>query len=294
MKLITRADLDGLTCSILLSEVEKIEDIELVHPKDVQDGKIKVTKNDVLANLPYNENAGLWFDHHLSQADASWADFQGAYDVAPSAARVIANHYKSPNFAKYEQLLEATDRMDAAELTREDIVEPKGWILIGYTLDPRTALADFRPYFKHVAELAKVKTPEEILEDPQVKQRVEQLTREEKEFLDLLKATSRADGNVILSDYRGRGSLPHGNRFLVYTLFPAQNVSVRIADGFDKKFASIQVGHSILNRTCKTNVGDLMAEHGGGGHFGAGTCQPPSEDANRVLGEIIKVLKDNG
>ena len=73
-----------------------------------------------------------------------------------------------------------------------------------------------------------------------------------------------------------------------------EHVSVRIADGFDKKFCSIQVGHSILNRTCKTNVGDLMAEHGGGGHFGAGTCQPPSEDANRVLGEIIKVLKDNG
>lgn len=294
MRLITRGDLDGLTCAVLLSEVEKIEEVEFAHPKDVQDGKAQVTKNDILANLPYDERAGLWFDHHISQADASWNDFAGAYDVAPSAARVIANHYKSPKFTRYHELLEATDKVDAAELTRDEIVDPKGWILIGYTLDPRTGLSDYRTYFRHVMELAKSKNADDILTDPQVKERVNQLKTEERAFMESLKANSKSDGNVIVTDFRGQSNLPHGNRFLVYTLFPNQNVSLRIADGFDKKFVSIQVGHSILNRTCKTNVGELLMEYSGGGHFGAGTCQPSPEDADRVVAEIVKTLKENG
>jgi hypothetical protein len=294
MRLVTRADLDGLTCAILLSEVEAIDEVDFAHPKDVQDGKTTLTKNDILANLPFDERAGLWFDHHISQADASWNDFAGAYDVAPSAARVIANHYKSPKFAKYENLLEATDKMDAAELTRDDIVAPKGWILVGYTLDPRTGLSDFRPYFRHVMELVKHKSADEVLKDSQVQERVAKLREEEAAFLKSLKENSKADGNVVITDFRGKGDLPHGNRFLIYTLFPEQNVSIRVADGFNKKFTSIQVGHSILNRTCKTNVGELLLEHGGGGHFGAGTCQPTSEEAGDVLASIVNVLKENG
>jgi hypothetical protein len=294
MRLVTRADLDGLTCAILLSEVEQIDEVDFAHPKDVQDGKTTLTKNDILANLPFDERAGLWFDHHISQADASWNDFAGAYDVAPSAARVISNHYKSPKFARYENLLEATDRMDAAELTRDDIVAPKGWILVGYTLDPRTGLSDFRPYFRHVMNLAKSKSAEEVLKDPEVQDRVAKLRAEEDAFLKSLKEHSKAEANVVVTDFRGTGELPHGNRFLIYTLFPEQNVSVRVADGFNKKFVSIQVGHSILNRTCKTNVGELLLEHGGGGHFGAGTCQPTAEDASDVLASIVSVLKENG
>lgn len=294
MRLVTRADLDGMTCAILLSEVENIEEVDFAHPKDVQDGKTTLTKNDILANLPFDERAGMWFDHHISQADASWNDFAGAYDVAPSAARVIANHYKSPKFSRFEALLEATDKMDAAELTKDDIVAPKGWILIGYTLDPRTGLSDFRPYFRHVMDMAKSKHPEEILKDPQVAERVAKLRAEEQTFIASLKENSRADGNVVITDFRGKDNLPHGNRFLIYTLFPQQNVSLRVADGFNKKFVSIQVGHSILNRTCKTNVGELLIEHGGGGHFGAGTCQPPSEEANDVIKSIVGVLKENG
>jgi hypothetical protein len=278
----------------LLSEVEQIDEVDFAHPKDVQDGKTTLTKNDILANLPFDERAGLWFDHHISQADASWNDFAGAYDVAPSAARVIANHYKSPKFARYENLLEATDRMDAAELTRDDIVSPKGWILVGYTLDPRTGLSDFRPYFRHVMELVKHKNADDVLKDSQVQERVVKLRAEEAAFLESLKENSKADGNVVVTDFRGKGELPHGNRFLIYTLFPEQNVSIRVADGFNKQFTSIQVGHSILNRTCKTNVGELLLEHGGGGHFGAGTCQPKSEEASDVLASIISVLKENG
>lgn len=295
MRLITRADLDGLTSAILLQEVEPIDQIDFAHPKDVQDGKVEIGANDILANLPYDERAALWFDHHVSQVDASWrAEMKGRFEIAPSAARVIADHYKSDRFARYAELLEATDRLDAAQLTREDIVDPQGWILIGYTLDPRSGLGAFKEYFRHLMELAKKHDAAEILADPQVRAHVERLRAEEPAFREHLLARSRQDGNVVVTDVRGLRDLPSGNRFLIYELFPDTNVSVRVADGRAGAFVTIQAGHNILRRDCKTSIGDLLAGYGGGGHAGAGTCQVAPADADRVLTEIVETLKRNG
>ena len=295
MRLITRADLDGLTSAILLQEVEQIDEVEFAHPKDVQDGKVEISSNDVLANLPFDERAGLWFDHHLSQSDASWnPNMKGAYEIAPSAARVISDHYKSPKFERFHDLLEATDRLDAAQLTREDVNNPQGWILVGYTLDPRSGLGAFKDYFRHLMGLAKSKSVDEILQDDQVKVHVDRLKREEEAFKKHLLQHSRLDGNVVITDVRGQKDLPSGNRFLIYELFPSANVSVRLADGRGGEFTSIQVGHSIFKRDAKTSIGDLMASYGGGGHFGAGTCQPAAFDAQSIVDEIVGILKKNG
>jgi oligoribonuclease NrnB/cAMP/cGMP phosphodiesterase (DHH superfamily) len=294
MRLITRADLDGFTCAILLQEVEKIEEVDFAHPKDVQDGKVSITKNDILANLPHDARVGLWFDHHVSQAAKTAEGADGAFAVKPSAARVIVDHYKSAKFDRYKELLEATDRLDSAQLTKDDVVAPKGWILVGYTLDPRTGLGAFKDYFMHLMELAKTKTVDQIVADPQVKERIERVAAEDSQFKAHLQADTKLDGNVAVTDVRGKKNLPSGNRFLIYTLFPQANVSVRVADGRAGEFVSVQVGHSIFNRTCKTNVGELCAKYGGGGHVGAGTCQPVPADADRVVGEIIATLKKNG
>ena len=295
MRLVTRADLDGLTSAILLQEVVPIESVEFAHPKDVQDGKYPIGPDDILANLPYDSRAALWFDHHLSQVDeGTHAGIKGRFALAPSAARVIADHYQSPRFDRFAELLAATDKLDAAQLTRDDVVDPKGWVLVGYTLDPRSGLGAFKEYFRHLMALARAKTLDEILQDPEVKAHISRLQRENDDFRRHLTETSKQDGNVVITNVRGISNAPSGNRFLVYDLFPTANVSVRVADGHDKSYLSIQVGRSILNRTCKTNVGALMAKFGGGGHEGAGTCQPPMSEAERALNEIVETLKRNG
>lgn len=295
MRLVTRADLDGLTCAILLQEVEQIDEIEFAHPKDVQDGTFALTKSDILANLPYDERAALWFDHHASEADSAWnPQMHGKFEIAPSAARVIADHYKSPKFDRYRELLEETDKLDAALLTREDIVHPKGWILVGYTLDPRSGLGAFKEYFRHLMRLAQEKPVDQILEDAQVRTHVARLRSEEPAFKKHLLEASRQDGNVVVTDVRGMRDLPSGNRFLIYDLFSDANVSMRVADGRGGAFTSIQLGHSILKRDCRTSVGDLLAAYGGGGHQGAGTAQVATADADRVVGEILEQPKSNG
>lgn len=301
MRLITRADLDGLTSALLLSRVEHIDDVLLAHPKDVQDGKVDIGPNDILANLPRDPRAGKVFDHHASQSD-EWSEqnndaSKGAFAAgAPSAARVIANHYKDADFSQFEDLLLQTDRLDSANLDPEDVTDPKGWILVGYTLDPRTGMARYRDYFLHVLELVKKfpTDPNSLLADVQVAERVDILRDQQWAFMEHLIETSKLDRNVVIQDVRGRKELPLGNRFFVYTMFPDANVSVRVADGANNTFVSIQAGHSIFNRTCKTAIGAVMAHYGGGGHHGAGTCQPAGADADTVLGEIVGILKKNG
>ena len=296
MKVLTRGDMDGLTSTVLLTLVKPIKEIRFAHPKDVQDGKVPCSKDDIIVNLPFVKGCGLWFDHHVSEEEKleDIGKFEGRFEVAPSAARVVYNHFKRPEFEKYAEMLRETDRIDSAQLSMEDVTKPEGWILLAYTLDPRTGLGpEFQKYFRWLAEFVKEVPLEKVLKHPEVKKRCDRVLQETEDFKNLLKANSRLDGNVIVTDFRGVAA-PSGNRFLIYTLFPDANVSARLFDGLGGKFSVIAVGHSIFNRTCKTNVGKLLGEYGGGGHGGVGTAQFPKAEAEAKFQEIIERLRAAG
>lgn len=294
MRLVTRGDLDGLTCAVFITEVEDIESIELIHPQDLTDKRFEVKNNDILANVPYHPNCAKWFDHHVltDSNEKPPAEFEGLYLQAPSTARVIANYYHSPKLDRFKELLQETDRMDSAHLALEDVLDPKGFILLGYTIDPRTGLGSFKEYFMELIDALKTKTIEDILEMPEVKRRIELMRKEWLEFKKVTQDCSHLDENVIITDFRKVEKIPIGNRFLVYTLFPQGNVSIRIHWGPQKKWISTVVGHSIFNRTCKVNVGKLMSDFGGGGHFGAGATPLKLETAEADIAEIIRRLKE--
>jgi hypothetical protein len=303
MDLVTRSDFDGLTCAVLLKEVEIIDNITFVHPNDIQDKTYVVTRNDILTNLPYHPNCGLWFDHHVSEAEREGAPthYEGRCEVAPSAARVVCNHYKSHRFLKYEYLVAEVDRADAALLTEKDVLEPSGWILLSYILDPRTGLGkdqDFgisnRDMMYKMIDLIGKFSADEILAMHDVKQRVKVYFEEQEAFKSMLECNSRQDGNIVLTDTRGLAKMPTGNRFLIYTLFPETNISVRVMDGKMGLNTAVAIGHSIFNRTSKTNIGKLCAKYGGGGHKGAGTAQFMLEEADGKIQEIIKQIKADG
>jgi hypothetical protein len=298
MILITRADWDGLVCAVLLGQAEKIESIYFAHPKDMQDGKVPVPKQSIIANLPYHPNCALWFDHHISEEEkvAAIGQFNGRYALSPSAARLVYEYYGgAAKFPAFRELVDATDKIDSAQLTLEDVIEPGGWVLLSYTIDPRTGLRDtFQAYFLRLVELLKTRTRDEILQDPEVRTRCERVIAEDAQFRRALLINSRQEGNVVITDFRGLGEVPPGNRFLVYALYPEANVSVRLFDGRGGKFVVAALGHSIFNRTCKTNLGELLAHYGGGGHRGAATVQLPGDQAGPKIAEIIQRLKANG
>jgi hypothetical protein len=297
MRLVTRADLDGLTCAVLITSSEPIESIELIHPQDITDKRIDITGRDILANVPYHPSCGKWFDHHelTSSNERPPADFDGRYSLAPSAARNVLDYYGPEKLARYRDLVDETDRLDGALLELGDIVNPRGWILLGYTLDSRTGLGAFKDYFLKLLELIKTRPLSEILEEPEVRGRIERVLSENAAYQGLVERTSRLDGNVVVTDLRDEPPpYPAGNRFLIYTLFPECNVSLRLHWGPERKFLVAALGHNILNRNCRTNIGQLCSRYGGGGHKGAGTAPLSPATAEHDIAEILRILKENG
>ncbi len=293
MRLVTRGDLDGVTSAVLISTIENIDSIELIHPQDITDKKFKISGNDIMANLPYHPDCYMWFDHHqLTESNLKPPhNFRGKHSISPSVSRVIYNYYSSDKLKKYEYLVNETDRFDSAQLTIEDITDPKGVILLGFTIDSRSSIGNFKEYFMNLVDCLKRMSLEDILSRPEVIERVRLLKENNKAFLKILKEKSRQDGNVVITDFRSLDRVPIGNRFLIYTLFPDSNVSVRVQWGPDKKFVAVTLGHNIFNRPTSSNCGNICSDYGGGGHKGAGACPLKPEKAEQQISEIIERLK---
>ncbi|MDR2604442.1 MAG: exopolyphosphatase [Desulfovibrio sp.] len=301
MRLVTRSDFDGLACAVLLKKLGLIDEYKFAHPKDIQDGLIEITADDILANVPFTPGCGMWFDHHSSENERLGnVEFKGSAKIAPSAARVIWEHFgghaKFP--AELDDLMESVDRVDSGRLTAEEITHPKGWILLGFIMDPRTGLGRYRDYDVSNYQLmldmigyCSEKSAEEILEIPDVKQRTERYFAQQRDFEAMLKRTSTIHDNVILIDLRNEQEIFAGNRFTVYALFPKCNVSVQVIWGLKKQNVVLTVGHSILNRSCTADIGSLMLNYGGGGHLRVGTCQVPTEEAEETVKQVVAALK---
>ncbi|MBT4289808.1 MAG: exopolyphosphatase [Deltaproteobacteria bacterium] len=307
MRLLTRSDFDGLACAVLLEERGLVDEYLFVHPKDIQDGLIEVTDNDILANIPFVKGCKLWFDHHVSEVDRLEVNnlkYEGASHPAPSAAQVIWDYYGGEEVfgSHLLSLLEAVNKTDAGFLTREDeIINPDGWILLSFIMDPRTGLGRFKDYrianyqlMMNLIGYCRSMSVDQILDIPDVKERTVRYFEQQDLFIKMLKRCCLTDQNIIVNNLLDEEVIYCGNRFIVYSLFPEQNIEIRIMWGRNKQNVVFAVGHSITNRSSLTNVGELMYQYGGGGHEYVGTCQIPRDNWEVVLKELIdKIKKDS-
>ena len=306
MRLLTRSDFDGLACAVLLEEMGIIDEYEFVHPKDVQEGKVKVTSNDVMANTPYASGCGLWFDHHVSESERlefKELDFNGESRPAPSAAQVIWDYYGGDKVFKKElkPLMEAVNKSDSGNLTVDEILHPKGFILLSYVMDPRTGLGRYKDYrisnyqlMEDMIKYCRTMTADDILEIPDIKERVDRYYEHEVLFKEMLKRCCEIDKNIIVTNLMNEEDISCGNRFMVYALYPDQNIEIRVMWGREKENVVFTCGHSIINRSSRTNVASLMLKYGGGGHEKVGTCQVIEDFWEEVLQELIEQMKKDG
>ena len=300
MRLVTRSDFDGLACAALLKEAGIIDHWKFAHPKDLQDGLIEVTEDDCLANVPYVEGCGLWFDHHSSEHERQQlaGKYKGESRLTPSCARIIYEYYGGKEkFPQFDEMMEAVDKVDSANLTIDEILHPTGWILIGFIMDPRTGLGRWRnfriPNYQLMEELidaCQTMTTDQILALPDVVERIEIYHEQSEKFQEMVKAHTHVEGNVIISDLRGVDPIYSGNRFMIYSMYPEQNISCWIVNGKGGAGCSAAVGYSILNKTSNVNVGSLMLKYGGGGHKAVGTCQFSDENMETELPKMLQEL----
>jgi nanoRNase/pAp phosphatase (c-di-AMP/oligoRNAs hydrolase) len=278
-----------------------IDDWKFVHPKDIQDGLIQVSDSDILANVPYAPGCKLWFDHHSSETQrmGEKAYFEGVSRTAPSCARVVYEFYGGDQkLGHFAEMIRYVDKVDSANLTIEEIAKPSGWVLLGFIMDPRTGLGRCRNFtistydlMKRLAEACATKSIDEILAMPDVVERVTAYFEQEKLFREMVTKVTKVEDNVLISDLRGVDPLYAGNRFLMYTMYPEQNISIWIVDGKNQQNCVITVGYSTVNRSATVNVGSMLLAYGGGGHMQVGTCQVPYGDADKIIAEIVAGCK---
>ena len=302
-RLVTRSDFDGLVCAMILRELDIIDEIKFVHPKDVQDGKVELSENDITTNLPFDPRVGLAFDHHESEVDRLKAEQTGTKLVidpnARSAARVVYDYYGGKKALPLvtDEMMEAVDKGDSADFTMEDILNPTGWVLLHYLMDPRTGLGRFREFrisnYDLMMELigyCMTHTIDEILDLPDVRERVDLYFDQAQQFKEQLQRIAKVYGKVVVLDLREEEIIHAGNRFMIYALYPETQISVHVAWGFKKQNTAVMIGKSIVNRGSKVDIGKLCLSYGGGGHRNAGTCQLENDKVDEQLPTIIESL----
>ncbi|MDX1570429.1 MAG: exopolyphosphatase [Xanthomonadales bacterium] len=305
-RLVTRSDFDGLVCAVLLKELDLVDEIVFVHPKDMQDGKVDIGPNDITTNLPYVPSCHLCFDHHSSEITRTGGAKADNYIIdpdAPSAARVVFEHYGGRDrFTNIpEGLMVQVDKADSAHFSEEDVLFPEDWVLLSFLMDSRTGLGLFKDFrisnydlMMQLISACRDHNIDEILDMPDVRERKELYFAHQDKFKEQLHRCAEVHDNLVVLDLRDEEVIYAGNRFVIYALYPQCNVSMHVLWGVDKQTTVFAIGASIYNRTCKTNIGELCLARGGGGHRFAGTCQIPTEDSERVKQELIKQLTTIG
>ncbi|MDK9704254.1 MAG: exopolyphosphatase [Sulfuritalea sp.] len=304
-RLVTRSDFDGLACAVLLNELDLIGEIKFVHPKDMQDGKVEISENDITTNLPYVPGVHLAFDHHLSETFRSPGERPNhiIYPDAPSAARVVYEHFGGKNRfpPSFIEMMLAVDKSDSGNFTRQEILDPQDWVLLSYIMDSRTGLGRFREFrvsnYQLMMDLiayCRHHRIDEILALPDVKERVDLYFEHADKAKEQIRRCTRLYGNLAVFDPRGEETIFAVNRFMIYAIFPEINISIHVLWGMQKQNVVFAVGKSIVNRTSNTNVGELMLFYGGGGHENAGTCQISNERADMVLKQLIDTINADG
>jgi nanoRNase/pAp phosphatase (c-di-AMP/oligoRNAs hydrolase) len=297
-RLVTRSDFDGLVCAVLLKELDMLESIKFVHPKDMQDGKIEITENDITTNLPYAGAAHLVFDHHLSETVRNAGARPDNHIIdpkAPSAARVVYEYYGGAgNFPKVPQeLMLAVDQADSAGYSKEDILRPERWTLLNYVMDPRTGLGRFRQFrisnydlMMQLIDVCRTRSIEQILELPDVRERVDLYFEQQSKAIEQIRRCSTVHGKLVVLDLRNEDPIWCANRFMIYALFPQCGISMHVLWGLKQQNTVFAAGRSILDRSNPVDIGEVMLAYGGGGHPAAGTCQVSNEQAEKTLAEL--------
>jgi len=293
MRIITRPDFDGVVCASLLYEAKHIEHpVKWVEPNEMQKGLVDVREGDIIANLPYDERCSLWFDHHhTNRIDKP---FKGSFKIAPSAAGVIYEYYKDRFYKDYGELVKETDKIDSANLSLDEVLCPEKY---SYVLLSMTVLGGDEvdeTYWNNLVEYLRKYDIDKVIDFPEVKKRCRFVVEQNKTFKDILQKNTKLIKHISITDFRSFDKAPTGNRFLVYSLFPESVVSVKIRyPSDDKEKVSVSVGHSIFNRNCYVNVGQMLSKFEGGGHRGAGSCTFHVSKAEEYIARILDILLKN-
>ncbi len=293
MRIVTRPDFDGVVCAVLLYEAESVTNpVKWVEPADIQKKRTTIRKGDILANLPFDNRCSLWFDHHYTNRINH--SYKGVMKIAPSAAGVIFEYYQDKFKQDYGELVRAADKIDSADFSQEEVRYPEKHPYIMLSMTIAGMEKNDAPYWDTLVTMLRKLPIKAITDRPEIRKRCASVIERNEKYKTYLKKYTQVIGQAAISDFRSFEKAPHGNRFLVYSLFPETVVSARIfyADE-SKQQVVVSVGHSIFNRNCNVNVGQMLTAFEGGGHHAAAACSFHVSKADQYIPEIMDILVKN-
>ena len=303
-RLVTRSDFDGLVCGMLLRELDLIDEIKFVHPKDMQDGIVPITSRDIVTNLPYVEGCHLAFDHHASEVERKAGRTYDNHVIdaaAPSAARVVYNYYGGA--AAFPQvspeLMAAVDKADSAQFSREEILDPQGWVLLNFLMDSRTGLGRFRDF--RISNYDLMMQLIESCRDQRDRGRAGSPRRARARGAlpvaprpcspSRSAAAPRCTASSRCIDLRERGGDLRGQPLHGLRPVPRmRHLGPRAVGREASRTPSSRSASRSSTAARRSTWARSASSYGGGGHEAAGTCQVSNERAEAVKHELIAIL----
>ena len=311
-KIVTHTDFDGVVSAAICSLSLGIENVVFTGPMGIGQNKISISHRDVVCDLPYPLECGLWFDHHPGNLDElrlrgyDPAHVPGRFELKDSCSRVVYDYFASQvEFPSY--LGTTVHHADIIDAFRYQDVEDWRKETPAKMIDCALKMAELgkkgAAFRRKLVFLLRDNPLNLVSLRPDIRARYEAYLGQEERMLAIIREASYfiptdKDRKLVVIDlirYKRRPSIVKNLAFVIY---PSSQAVVEFRSLYDQgvktnSFSlSISLSPNVDPVALQKDVGDIMRSLNiGDGHRGAAggtvTCRSKDEMVKKKR-EILK------
>ncbi|RPH92978.1 hypothetical protein EHM69_11520 [candidate division KSB1 bacterium] len=289
--IITHNDFDGLGSAALLSWAFDLDQIRFAGPITIANAEIPITLADIVSDLPYPVECGLWFDHHAGNLvevklrGLDPASIAGRFAEAPSCVRVVFDFLREQDdlpedFSLLAQEADIIDSFSYANLEawRADTAANR----IDRAIKASSAhMREHREFLQHVTFLLRDVSLEEAASDPQIEERAIRYAREEEVMLEHIRNYAKplpedTAGELIVLDTTAFKNAVRIDKKLIGLVYPSACGYMEMKPVFRNNqktndlALSLSLALSMQHKPHRKDMGEIVRELNiGDGHAGA-------------------------
>lgn len=289
--IITHNDFDGVVSAAICAYIFNIDHIKFAGPGNIAKADITITKNDIVCDLPYPLECGLWFDHHegnweeLKYRNIDTATIKGKFDLQPSCARVILTYFQTDHpLPEYlASLVDDADQIDSFnyQSVQDWRTETPAKIIDATIRSKFSDPGEKKQYLKMLTLWLRDNPVQEIIHHPDVQEKYMDHKKEEQEMLKIIEQNiffllQDSQKEIVILDFTNFNRQPYVIKNLAYLLYPQALAVLEVKNLFNRGIKSNDLSFSLslsLNLHHSNHAkeaGEIMRELNiGDGHKGA-------------------------
>lgn len=311
-RIVTHNDFDGIVSAAICARALDVGKVLFAGPLTILRSQITLTEKDVVCDLPYPLQCGLWFDHHegnlqeLEYRKIDPGSIPGRFGLKLSCSRVAYEYFSErmelpPHFTQAVEEADIIDGFTYAS-TEEWRRETPGK-MIDLTLKVRFPSAeDQAAHMRNLVRELRDHPIEEVAQLDFVQKRLIQYREEEGRMLKVIRDSSyfieqdeKKEVAVIdLTSYQRR---PHLTKNLAFLVHPEASGVLEVYNLTEQGVKSNHIGFSMSlsvlgnRQNHKKNIGEIMRSLNiGDGHPGAAAGQVQCRSKQEMLKKKKEVV----